>query len=171
MALTDLIPLRRHDRKNQSMERRRGNDPFARLQGEINRLFDDFLPTAFHRSASLTDWGGSWDFMPDVDVRETKKEILVSVELPGVEEKDLDVRLDGKMLTIRGEKREEKSDTEGDWYHSECHYGSFSRSIPLNADVDSTKIDASFKKGILKVKLPKSKTDKTEASRIDVKAG
>jgi len=138
----------------------------------MNRLFDEFVAGAPERGDTrLTFPGGTWDFLPDVDVAETGKEMRVTVELPGVDEKDLDVRLDGDTLTIRGEKREETSERDGKWTHSECCYGSFVRSVPLGAEVDAGRVDATFKKGVLKIRLPKMKTSARDQGRIKVKAG
>jgi HSP20 family protein len=173
MALTDLIPFRKERRRGESLPVRRDPDnPFLRLQDEMNRLFDDFLPAPFRGRSDLMRFpDGDWGFMPDVDVRETKKNIQVTAELPGVDEKDLDVRLDGNMLTIRGEKRDEKTEKEGTWTRSECCYGSFVRSIPIAAEVDPDRVEATFRKGVLKVTLPKAKPEAADTGRIKVKAG
>lgn len=171
MALSNLIPFRKNRSEASGLPASRQESPFFRLQEEMNQLFDDFLPTRFRRMGDVMTSPRDWDFMPDVDVKETKRDYLVSVELPGVDEKDLDVRLDGNTLTIRGEKREEKTDKDGGRLHSECHYGAFMRSIPLTTEVDGTKVDATYKKGVLKVKLPKAKPDTGCEGRIEVKAG
>ena len=159
MALTDLVPFRRQRQHGGSVPAgRTAQDPFISLQDEMNRLFDDFLPGFTRGRDDLAAFpGGSWDFSPDVDVKETRKDIRVSVELPGVEEKDIDVRLDGSVLRISGEKREEKTEKEGTWTCSECCYGSFTRSVPLSTDVDAERAEATFKKGVLKVTLPKTR--------------
>jgi HSP20 family protein len=152
--------------------RRDPDNPFLHLQEEMNRLFDEFLPTPFRGGSDLMPSpGGDWDFMPDVDVRETKKNIQVTAEIPGVDEKDLDVKLDGDMLTIRGEKRDQKTEKEDAWTRSECCYGAFVRSIPIGAKVDPNRVQATFKKGVLKVTLPKAKPDAVDTGRIEVKAG
>lgn len=173
MAITDLIPFRKKYRRGHSVPVRRASDnPFLRLQEEMNRLFDEFLPAPFRARGDLMRFPGSdWDFMPDVDVRETKKNIQVTAELPGVDENDLDVKLDGNILTIRGEKREEKTEKEGTWTHSECSYGAFMRSIPITTEVDANNVTATFKKGVLKVTLPKVKPNATDTGRIEIKAG
>lgn len=173
MALTDLIPFTRRNREERNLPvRREANDPFAVLREEMNQLFEDFMPGFGRRRGGLPGFGSrGWDFTPQVDVKETGKEIRVSAELPGVDEKDLEVRLDGNTLTIRGEKREEKTEKDGDWSRSECCYGSFVRSIPLGVKVDADGIDASFKRGVLKVKLPKAEADDAAKGRIEVKAG
>ncbi len=88
---------------------------------------------------------------------ETAKEIRVTAELPGLEEKDLEVSLLEGALTIKGEKRDEHEEEKGDVYHSERHYGMFERTISLPSQVDADKVKASFKKGVLKITLPKTK--------------
>lgn len=110
---------------------------------------------------------GGW---PQVDVTETDREIRVRVELPGVEEDDLEVSLDGDLLTIRGEKRTETEDRSRDYYRHECYYGSFQRTIPLRWDVDVDRIDARFRRGVLHVTLPKSGRVRERLRRIPVAA-
>lgn len=173
MALSDLIPFRKGERMRETVAPRRPpQHPLLRLQDEMNRLFDDFLPSHRHGRSDLAPGPGTaWDFMPEIDVRESRKMIQVTAELPGLAEKDLDVRLDGNLLTIRGEKREEKTDTEGDWTHTERCYGSFVRSVPLGTEVDEAKIAATLKKGVLKITLPKRGGKAAGNGRIEVKAG
>lgn len=171
MTLNNLIPINRQRRRGTTLpQRRRSEHPLGWLQEEMNRLFDEYLPES-HRGGRLPDVfaGGDWDFAPDVDVRETKKAIHVKAELPGVNEDDIDVRIEGNVLTLRGEKREEKTEKEGGWTHAECAYGSFVRSIPLGVEVEYDGIDATFKKGVLKVTLPKAKPGEEHAGLIDVK--
>lgn len=173
MTPTNLVPFRKERRRGHSSPARRdSNNPFLRLQEEMNRLFEEFLPTPFRdRDDLMTLSEGNWDFMPEIDVRETRKNVQVTAELPGVDEKDIDVRLDGKLLMIRGEKREEKTENEGTWTRNECCYGSFVRSLPIRSEIDPNGIEATLKKGVLKVTLPKAKQDKEGAGRIEVKAG
>ena len=95
-------------------------------------------------------------FSPRMDVSETDKEIVVSAELPGLADEDIDVSLSLGMLTISGEKKQEKEKKGRNYYHVERSYGSFQRSIPLPAEVDTNQVDAVFKKGVLTVTLPKT---------------
>jgi HSP20 family protein len=171
MALNSLLPTHRPGRRTSNLvPKRRADHPFARLQDEMNRLFDTFMPAVGRTGRDWTAFpGGDWDFMPEIDVKETKRALQVTAELPGVDEDDLEVRLSNNMLTIRGEKREEKADKEHGWTHTECAYGSFLRSIPLDAEVDADNVTANFKKGVLKVTLPKLKTDTDKSGRIHVK--
>ena len=109
-------------------------------------------------------------FTPRIDVVDTDKEIKVSAELPGLDEKDIDVSLTKESLTIKGEKREEKEEKGKDYYRSERSYGSFTRTIPLPLEIDTDKVAASFKKGVLTVTLPKTKQAINEARKVAVKA-
>lgn len=171
MTLGNLIPFRKQ-RQEELPARQEQENPLLRLQNEMNTLFDRFMPTSFGSWRGLmAPLGNDWDFMPDIDVRETKKAVTVTAELPGVDDKDLDVRLDGNTLTIRGQKRAEKTEQADGWKHSECSYGSFVRSVPLDAEVDPSRVEATFKNGVLKVKLPKTAARERDRSRIEVKAG
>ena len=137
-------------------------DPFAALRREMNALFDDFFPGAGVASGPL----GS--FMPRVDVKETGGEIRVTAEMPGIEEKDVEISLDGDMLTIKGEKKEEKEEKGEDSYRLERSYGSFRRSVALPCAVNADKASAKFKQGVLTVTLPKAAESKKKT--IQVKA-
>lgn len=133
--------------------RRESVYPFERLRDEMDALFDDFFG-----GSGIEPFEGrhAISFSPNIDVAETDKGIRVSAELPGMDDKDIEVNLNKDSLTIRGEKKEEKEDKGKDYYHVECSYGSFSRTIPLPVEIESDKADAHFKKGVLTVKIPKS---------------
>jgi len=143
-------------------------DPFRDLQLEMNRLFDDVFSGApvLHR-ADRSALAGA--FMPRVDVSETDNEIKISAELPGMEEKDVAVEVDGDSLLIRGEKREEKEEKIRNWHCREQSYGTFERYIPLPASVEGNSAKATFKKGVLSVTVPKkaSEQNKRKAIKID----
>jgi len=106
--------------------------------------------------------------VPSVDVSETAKNIVVSAEIPGMDAKDIEVSLDGNVLTLRGERKQQKEEKEENFHRVERVYGSFSRSIQVPAEVDSSKVKASDKRGVLKRTLPKVK--KQESKKIEVKA-
>ena len=100
-----------------------------------------------------------YDFGVPLDVSETKDSVVVEAEMPGMNSKDLDITLNGDLLTIRGEKRQESETKKGDCYCSERRYGKFSRSVRLSANVKhDSKIKASYKDGILRVEIPKAKS-------------
>lgn len=154
--------------RNRSISERQGNgDSFSSLQREMNRMFErfnsDFGIAPFEASA-FNGWS------PQVNVSETDKELAVTAELPGVEEKDVEVTIDKGALTIKGEKKCEKEEKDKNYYRSERCFGSFMRSIELPKDVLSDKAEANFKNGVLTVKLPKSPEAQKQSKRIPVKA-
>lgn len=169
MAIKDLVP--KFGGKNVPIKRSDA-DPFEALHREINRVFENFSRGFFGLSPfSLnaleeSHWG---EFAPRVDVREDDKEIEVTAELPGMDEKDVQVSLSNDALLIRGEKKTEREEKGKDWCRMERSFGSFNRSIPLPDAIDSGKAEATFKKGLLTVKIPKRAEAKQEAKRITVK--
>jgi len=106
--------------------------------------------------------------MPAIDLSETNNDIIMKAELPGIDPKDIDISLTNDLLTIKGEKKQEKEEKEEDYHLIERSYGSFIRSIRLPKDVQSDKISASYKNGILKVILPKSEEAKKKEIKIKV---
>ena len=164
MAMTDLIPWKKND--NSLAMQRRDTSPFGQLRREIDDMFNGMLGDWTGRMNLLDRRFGSW--MPQIDVNETAKEIRVTAELPGMEEKDIEVSLLDGALTIKGEKREEHEEDKGDVYHAERQYGMFERTIPLASEIDAEKIKASFKKGVLKITLPKTKEAQSNRRLISV---
>ena len=170
MSISDLIPWKKKEPTQRQKERaiQTSDQPFLTFQQEMNRLFDDF----FGRSA-LEPFGAfrqEWDaFSPRVDVAETDSEIVVSAELPGLDDEDIEVSLARGLLTISGEKKQEKEKKDRDYYRVERSYGSFQRSVALPSEVDANKVDAVFQKGVLTVTLPKKGGEKAR-KRISVKA-
>jgi len=148
--------------------RREENHPFFGIQKDMNRIFDDFfrgwdvapLSAAGERSGR---------FVPALDVRENDKEISIQVELPGMDEKDVEVLLTENSLTLKGEKKEEKEDQGKGYYHLERSYGSFQRVIPLPEGIDAKKAEAKFKNGVLSISLPKVEQTKAKAKKIEIK--
>ena len=161
MNMRDLIPWGRNPQTTPSRYRDEG-DPFMTLHREMNRLFDDVF-----RGFDLTPVGmsrmASW---PHVEVIENDKDVRVSAELPGLEDKDVEVLMGEGVLTIRGEKKSEVEDKERAF--SERTYGRFERRIPLAWEVDEDKIEASFKNGVLTVTMPKSAQASSHVKRIAV---
>jgi HSP20 family protein len=107
--------------------------------------------------------------MPQLDVTKDDKSFAVKVDLPGLDEKDVEVTLSDRVLTIRGERKEEKEAKEKDYYRRERAHGTFRRSIEIPAAVDATKIEASFKKGVLTIQLRKTKEAQEKVKQIEVK--
>jgi HSP20 family protein len=147
----------------------RRTDGLGSLFREIERTFDDFS----RRSpfAGFAGFGGDGATMPKIDVSEGKDAVEVTVELPGCTEKDIDVTLSEGILTIRGEKKTERDETDKDknWHVVERSYGSFSRSIPLPFTPDSTRVEAKFDKGVLRVKLPKPAEMVKKEKKIEIR--
>jgi len=163
MDFKNLIPF---GKKNVEVRREEEN-PFAVMQREMNRVFD-----AFNRSWGLgafPEYTGA--FMPRLDVIEDARAFTITAELPGMSEKEIDLSISGDTLTIKGEKKEEKEDKNKNYYYSERSYGTFMRSIPLPRQVETDKVSASFKKGVLAITLPKSAAAIESTKRIDVKTG
>ncbi len=109
--------------------------------------------------------------MPAVDVAESEKAYEITAELPGMDEKTIEVKVADGSLTIKGEKQEKKEEKEKGYYLRERHYGSFERSFDVPETVDADKIEASFKNGVLTVTLPKKPEAQKPAKKIEVKAG
>ena len=136
---------------------------FDRTSKEMDRLWDFFLEGGLRRR---TEEAGEW--LPSLNVAETKNELVVKAEVPGMDPKDIDISLSDGVLTIKGEKKQEKEEKEADYHLVERSYGVFTRSIPLPQEVESDKISASYKGGILKITLPKSEETKKKEIRIKV---
>lgn len=143
----------------------RDNDGLGSLFREIERTFDDFSRRPF---ATLGTAGDVFRG-PKIDVSEGKDAIDVKAELPGVEEKDIDITLVDDVLTIRGEKKDERSDKDKDWHMVERSYGAFSRTIQLPAEPDSTKVEAKFSNGVLHIHLPKSAEVAKKEKKIEIR--
>jgi HSP20 family protein len=139
--------------------------PHRRDITRFNREMDTFWDR-FFGDAPLAGFEREW--LPSVDVAESDGDITVRAELPGLEAKDIDLNISGDVLSIRGEKKGKEEIKEDDYYSRESYYGSFQRSIRLPAEVQSDKVDASFKNGVLDIKLPKSET--TQSKKIEIKA-
>jgi HSP20 family protein len=167
MAINDLLPWTKNDRR--LAVRRNQDDSLQQMRNQMDRLFDDFFSSTF----SMSPWGDSLDmemgsFLPSVDVHETEKEIQVTAELPGMDEKDIDLSITHNMLVINGEKKSEKEEKGQRSYRSERIYGSFRRSVPLPEGLDENACEAHFKNGVLTVTLPKQTVSSTQAKRIPV---
>ena len=156
-----------------------GWHPFESLRRELDRLFEDFAG-GFWRSPSprslfdVAPFGRveqGWAATPAVDVTETDKAYEIAAELPGMDEKNIEVNVANGVLTIKGEKQEEKEEKKKDYYLRERRFGSFQRAFQVPEGVDTDKIAASFKKGLLTITLPKSAEAQKAAKKIEVKAG
>jgi HSP20 family protein len=137
---------------------------FEWMRRDMDRLWNSF----FERGTLRSEDGGEW--LPSLDVAETKNEIVVKAEVPGLEPKDIDISLSDGLLTIKGEKKQEREEKEENYHLVERSYGSFTRSIRLPNEVQSDKIKASYKNGVLKVVLPKSEEAKKKEVKIKVES-
>jgi HSP20 family protein len=168
MPITDLIPWKKKEPAERGEQSSSQDEayPLVTFQQEMNRLFDDFFGGS--ALAPFGALGEGWNvFSPKVDVVETDAEIRVSAELPGLDDKDIDVSLSRGELTISGEKKHEKEEQGRGYYRSERSFGSFRRSISLPGEVVTDKVDAVFKNGVLTITLPK--TAKKARKRITIK--
>jgi HSP20 family protein len=150
-------------------------EPFERLRREMDRLFDDFTGGFWGRSlfapSALRRGESTFAGMPAVDVAETDKAYEIAAELPGMEERNIEVKLANGILSIKGEKQEETEEKDKNYYRRERSFGSFERNFQIPDAVEADKIEASFKNGVLSVTLPKKAEAQRQAKTIEVKAG
>jgi HSP20 family protein len=158
------LPSAGRSGRGESLPSRAIFEPFGSLRRDIERLFEDFFRDF--------GWGvpavGGTGEMPRIDVSETENELKIEAELPGVEEKDLDIVLSDGRLTIKGEKKQEKEEKKKDYHLVERSYGSFARSIGLPFDADPDKVKARFAKGVLTVTVPKPSEVKAKEKKIPI---
>jgi HSP20 family protein len=140
-------------------------DPFRNLasfQEQMNRMFEDVLFRGRAGDSSLTAWA------PPVDIYETADELVVKADLPDINEKELDVRVENNTLTLRGERQFEREVSEDNYLRVERAYGSFTRSFSLPNTVDTEKIKAEYRHGVLTVRMPKREESKPKQIRVSV---
>lgn len=144
--------------------------PMLRMHEEMDRMFDEAFrsfgfPSVFRRGGDVwKDMPSVW--RPSVDISERENEYKISVEIPGVNENDIKLNVDGDQLVISGEKhQEERSGEEGKFHRIERRYGSFYRSLALPHDANAQDIQASFKDGVLDISVPRDKSKQPEAGR------
>ena len=146
--------------------KRKKEDFASEYRRELDNLYDRFFEPNFLPSSFFLN-EGKWD--PTIDISESRKDITVKAEIPGVEAKDFDISIDGRLLTIKGEKKREQKEHEETYYRVERSYGYFNRTIQLPAEVNPEKVNATYKRGILKIKLRKLKEH--EPKRIKITTG
>ena len=132
------------------------------LKQEMDRMFDRFFESKWDEFPALGEWA------PSMDISETKDSLVAKIEAPGMEEKDIQVSLQENLLTIKGEKKQEKEAKDEHYHRVERTYGMFARSVRLPVTVDGSKVVASFKNGLLTITLPKTPTSK--GTTIPIKA-
>jgi HSP20 family protein len=166
MTIRDLIPWSRQENRLPSPvngERDTDSHPLLSLHREVNRLFDDVFRGFGVRSLPGFERSLDW---PQVELAETDADIRVTVELPGLDEKDVDIQVEEGVLTIRGEKRAEVEDRERGY--SERSYGRFERRIGLPRGIDRDKASATYRNGVLTVTLPRTEAANENVRRIPV---
>lgn len=173
MAMKELTPWRWGGLRHWAEEDR----PFhafrhemEALHREMDRLFDDFWRGGAHPAVAASDPWTLGAVTPSVDETEDDKAYHVVVELPGMDEKDVEITLSDSTLTIRGEKKQEGEQKGKDYYRKERSFGAFLRSLPIPGEINESGIKASFKKGILTIDLPKSEEAQKKVRHIDIKA-
>lgn len=163
MTVRDVAPRRS---RGEVEERNEAAYPFASLRREMDRLFDDFFGGA-PRMGWLAG-AAEGTLTPTVDVAETDREVVVTAELPGLDDKDIEVSIRDNSLSIKGEKRAEKEEKDKTFYRSERSYGMFQRVVGLPAEVQEDKVEAEFSKGVLTVRLPKSPAAQKKSRKIEI---
>jgi HSP20 family protein len=143
------------------------HDPFLAFRREVDRMFDDFF-SGFGRRAVGPPFGSWSAATPSMDLTENDKEIVLTAEMPGLDEKDFEVTVSGD-LTLKGEKKDEHEHRNGDVYYMERRFGSFSRSVRLPFELKDEKVDARYEKGLLTIRVPKPADLQRQARRIDVR--
>jgi HSP20 family protein len=167
MNIRDLITRGRSGSQPPGTYRGSDQNPFQALHREMNRLFDDAM-SGFGVPTS----GGvptAWPQWPSLEVTETDGEIRVAAEIPGMDQKDIEVLLQNGALILRGEKKSETEDSERQF--SERFYGRFERRVPISVEVEEDKVSANFNNGLLTVTLPKSEQAQAKAKRIAINGG
>ena len=151
----DLMPWRKREGKD-----------LVGFKNELDNLFNRFFDLDFPISREFFKEG---EWVPRVDVSEGKKEITVKAEIPGCNAKDIDVSLEGQILTIKGEKKQEKEEKEKNYYRMERSYGAFQRILSLPEDADQDSIKATFKNGVLNITLPRKALPAPDVRQIEIK--
>jgi len=139
-------------------------EPFREIQSEMNRLFDGF----FGRPTGIATATGSRVWMPVVDMYETKDDLILNFELPGVREKDVSLSITGDLLTVKGERSFDQELKNDNSYHVERAYGKFERSVELPVPVQADRAKATYRDGVLEVRLPKAAEAKPKEIKIDI---
>lgn len=142
--------------------------PVVRLQREIDQIFDNFFRGFPFAPVTRSELSPAGFMLPRVDIGESRKQYTITVEIPGVDEKDIELTVEDGTLTIRGEKRSETVDEDEQFHRVERTYGAFQRVISLPTDADEDHIQAKFKNGVLTITIPKRPEAKPPVRRIAI---
>ena len=147
------------------------NDVFGRIRRDMDKIFENRmrefgLPSLFEEKPLDA---GMRILKPSIDIKETRKNYVVSVEMPGVDKDQVNVSIDGNSLTISGEKQQETKKDDENYHYVERSYGSFQRMLDLPRDANTDELDASFKKGVLTLKIGKSKEEKNSGRTVEIR--
>jgi HSP20 family protein len=164
---TNILPLKR--RGSPLSIRRENQSPVMAIQNEMNRMFDQFFDDPF-TALSLPSLRSVAVFLPRINVSETDSAMLVTAELPGMDEKDVEISLENDTLVINGEKKTDVEEKGRNFHCVERTYGSFHREIPLVSEIEAEKVEAVFKNGVLTVTLPKTPAAARQAHKILIKS-
>ncbi|MBA4385392.1 MAG: molecular chaperone [Anaerolinea sp.] len=164
---SNILPLRR--RGNTMPARRENETPVMAIQNEMNRMFDQFFNDPF-TMLSVPTMRSMPDFMPRIDVSETDTAMQVTAELPGMDEKDIQLSLENDALIISGEKKNDVEEKGKNFHRVERTYGSFQRVVPLMSEIQADKVEASFRNGVLNITLPKTPAAARQAHKIAIKS-
>jgi len=150
-----LLPVWRRDEKG----------PVSTFQSEMNRLVEDF----FGRPLLRGFWGDGDRFLPAMDVRETEDKVIIEAELPGMEPKDVDIKIEGDSLVISGERKQEKEQKTKGYHRIERAFGRFQRELELPYGSDPNKVDATYTNGVLTIEIGKKEEAKKKTIQVKVK--
>ncbi|PBB83992.1 MULTISPECIES: Hsp20/alpha crystallin family protein [unclassified Mesorhizobium] len=165
MQIRDLIPWGNNNKGSEIAKRDEENPVFS-LQRDVNRIFEDFWKRFDQPFGAFARWDAGG---PRTDIAETESALEVSVELPGLDQKEVDVSLTDSALTIKGERKSGREESKKGYHFAKRSYGSFYRSVPLPSGVDTDKVKAEFKNGVLTVTLPKTQEALSRVKKIEVK--
>lgn len=161
------VPVKMEDKKGERARGLQAWNPLEGLRREVDRLFDSFDRSFWPRSGH---WASMPVSVPAMDIAEKPYGFEVTTELPGLAEKDVEVKVSDGSLIIRGEKQEETEEKDKNYFLQERRFGAFERSFSLPEGVDVDRIEASFRNGVLTVSMPKMVSEKTQAKSIPIKA-
>ena len=168
MAMRYMMTPWKWSRRGVPVEREFQGHPMSVFQKEMNQVFDGFFK-GFGMRPSGEEIETFEAFSPRVDMTEDEKSVQITAELPGMDDNDIEINLTRDVLTIKGEKKEKKEKKDKEAYYMERSFGSFTRVLPVPAGLDTDKVEATFKKGILNITMPKLEVEKKQQKNLKQK--